>query len=147
MGGAWEAAIKAIGAAWIGDMANGKPDMDCAAALAQARGALDAAYGYEANGVVLFKPTVSTEPDTFRNTYAGALSYFVGECSDLGQVGSDNGFAFGYTALPEELRADKDKWLGWEEAKFHSMHHWRCLRIFVDLSSAKMIGAIGQLHV
>merc|ERR1711972_557838 len=45
-----------------------------------------------------------------------------GECSDLGQVGSDNGFAFGYTALPEELRADKDKWLGWEEAKFHSMH-------------------------
>ena len=107
---AWEGAIKAIGAAWIGEMTGGIPDMDCEAALAAARGALDAAYGYEVNGKVMFKPTVTTEPDTFRNTYESALSYFVGECAGDDRVGNDNGFALGYTALPDSLTDDKTLW-------------------------------------
>lgn len=38
---------------------------------------LDTAYGYNL-GPVLFKPTLTTTPQTFRNTREGALSYFVG---------------------------------------------------------------------
>jgi len=121
--GAWAGAIVAIGNAWVGDMTDGVPDMNCAAALKEARGALDAAYAYKANShsdpPVLFKPTVATEPSTFRNTYAGALSYFVGACSDLPVVPGDNGFAFAYTALPEDKMYDKKYWLGWKHAEFH----------------------------
>ena len=36
-----------------------------------------AAYGYQM-GAVLFKPTLTVNPQTFRTTRAGALSYFVG---------------------------------------------------------------------
>ena len=43
---------------------------------------MDAAYGYD--GKVLFKPTLSTSPYTFRETKAGALSYFIGtECLNM----------------------------------------------------------------
>ncbi|KJV07254.1 hypothetical protein VZ95_20130 [Elstera litoralis] len=38
---------------------------------------IDSAYGYQM-GVVLFKPTLTVTPQTFRTTRAGALSYFVG---------------------------------------------------------------------
>lgn len=38
---------------------------------------LDAAYGYQM-GAVLFKPTLTVAPQTFRTTRAGALAYFVG---------------------------------------------------------------------
>jgi hypothetical protein len=38
---------------------------------------IDAAYGYQM-GAVLFKPTLTTAPQTFRTTRAGALAYFVG---------------------------------------------------------------------
>ncbi len=38
---------------------------------------IDAAYGYQF-GPVLFKPTLTTAPQTFRTTRAGALAYFVG---------------------------------------------------------------------
>lgn len=38
---------------------------------------IDAAYGYQM-GAVLFKPTLTVAPQTFRTTRAGALSYFVG---------------------------------------------------------------------
>ncbi|MEM8564480.1 MAG: hypothetical protein AAGF57_19730 [Pseudomonadota bacterium] len=38
---------------------------------------IDNAYAYQ-SGVVLFKPTLATNPQTFRTTRAGAVSYFVG---------------------------------------------------------------------
>lgn len=47
------------------------------AAKALAEKVIDAAYGYQM-GAVLFKPTLTVNPQTFRPTRAGALSYFVG---------------------------------------------------------------------
>ena len=48
-----------------------------AKAKATAEAVLDAAYGYNM-GAVLFKPTLTTTPQTFRTTREGALAYFVG---------------------------------------------------------------------
>jgi len=48
-----------------------------AAAKALAEKVIDSAYGYQL-GPVLFKPTLTVAPQTFRTTKAGALSYFVG---------------------------------------------------------------------
>lgn len=39
---------------------------------------IDQAYGYQF-GPVLFKPTLTVSPQTFRTTRAGALAYFVGD--------------------------------------------------------------------
>ncbi|MGY0196622.1 hypothetical protein ACWA7J_16270 [Leptothrix sp. BB-4] len=47
------------------------------AARALAEKVIDSAYGYQM-GAVLFKPTLTTQPQTFRLTRAGALAYFVG---------------------------------------------------------------------
>lgn len=38
---------------------------------------IDAAYGYEL-GPVLFKPTLTVVPQTFRTSRQGALAYFIG---------------------------------------------------------------------
>lgn len=46
-------------------------------AKATANAVLDAAYGYNM-GPVLFKPTLTVVPQTFRPTKEGALAYFVG---------------------------------------------------------------------
>lgn len=48
-----------------------------AAAKALAEQVIDSAYGYQM-GAVLFKPTLTSNPQTFRTTRAGALAYFVG---------------------------------------------------------------------
>lgn len=48
-----------------------------AAAKALAEKVIDSAYGYQMGGV-LFKPTLTVNPQTFRTTRAGALAYFVG---------------------------------------------------------------------
>lgn len=48
-----------------------------AAAKALAEKVIDGAYGYQM-GAVLFKPTLTAAPQTFRTTRAGALAYFVG---------------------------------------------------------------------
>jgi hypothetical protein len=48
------------------------------AAKALAGNVIDAAYGYQF-GPVLFKPTLTVAPQTFRTTRAGALAYFVGD--------------------------------------------------------------------
>ncbi|MCY4745186.1 hypothetical protein NYO99_09405 [Pelomonas sp. UHG3] len=48
-----------------------------AAAKALAEKVIDTAYGYQM-GPVLFKPTLTVAPQTFRTTKAGALAYFVG---------------------------------------------------------------------
>jgi hypothetical protein len=47
------------------------------AAKALAEKVIDAAYGYQM-GAVLFKPTLTVVPQTFRTTRDGALAYFVG---------------------------------------------------------------------
>lgn len=60
-----------------------------AAASELAGRVIDAAYGYQM-GAVLFKPTLTVNPQTFRMTRAGALSYFVGGDP---KFPSDSGFA------------------------------------------------------
>jgi hypothetical protein len=50
---------------------------------------LDSAYGYQL-GPVLFKPTLTEAPQTFRTTREGALAYFVGHNEAFPQ---DGGFA------------------------------------------------------
>ena len=60
-----------------------------AKAKATADAVLDAAYGYQ-YGPVLFKPTLTTAPQTFRTTKEGALAYFVG---DNKNYPDDKGFA------------------------------------------------------
>ncbi len=59
------------------------------AAKALAEKVIDSAYGYQM-GAVLFKPTLTVTPQTFRTTRAGALSYFVGGDPTYPQ---DKGFA------------------------------------------------------
>ena len=59
------------------------------AAKALAEKVIDSAYGYQM-GTVLFKPTLTTAPQTFRTTRAGALAYFVGGDSNFPK---DTGFA------------------------------------------------------
>jgi hypothetical protein len=59
------------------------------AAKALAEKVIDAAYGYQM-GAVLFKPTLTVKPQTFRPTKEGALSYFVGGDS---KFPNDSGFA------------------------------------------------------
>ncbi len=59
------------------------------AARAAAEAVIDGAYGY-ALGPVLFKPTLTTVPQTFRITREGALAYFVGQNANFP---NDTGFA------------------------------------------------------
>ncbi|MBM9538649.1 hypothetical protein [Desulfobulbus alkaliphilus] len=73
-----------------------------AAAKALAERVIDEAYGYQM-GAVLFKPTLTTTPQTFRTTPAGALSYFVGGDSTFP---NDSGFALkGWTKCEAENAA------------------------------------------
>jgi hypothetical protein len=65
-------------------------------ARATANRVLDTAYGYNL-GPVLFKPTLTVAPQTFRTTREGALAYFVGGDKAFP---SDNGFALkGWTRV------------------------------------------------
>ena len=59
------------------------------AAKSLAEKVIDSAYGYQF-GPVLFKPTLTVSPQTFRTTRDGALSYFVGGDSNYPK---DTGFA------------------------------------------------------
>lgn len=59
------------------------------AAKALAGKVIDEAYGYQF-GPVLFKPTLTVSPQTFRTNRAGALAYFVG---DDPAFPKDSGFA------------------------------------------------------
>jgi len=73
-----------------------------AAAKAMAERVIDAAYGYQM-GVVLFKPTLTVAPQTFRTTRAGALAYFVGGDTNFPK---DKGFALnGWTACESKSAA------------------------------------------
>lgn len=73
-----------------------------AAARALAGKVIDEAYGYNL-GPVLFKPTLTQTPQTFRTTREGALAYFVGGDPAFPQ---DTGFALkGWTACKAENAA------------------------------------------
>ena len=60
-----------------------------AAAKRLAETVIDTAYGYNL-GPVLFKPTLTMAPQTFRTTRDGALAYFVGSDKNFP---NDSGFA------------------------------------------------------
>lgn len=63
---------------------------------------IDAAYGYDL-GPVLFKPTLTEAPQTFRTTKEGALAYFVGQNPEFPD---DTGFALkGWTDVKIENAA------------------------------------------
>lgn len=69
------------------------------AAKALAEKVIDSAYGYQM-GAVLFKPTLTVAPQTFRTTRDGALAYFVGGDAAFPK---DTGFALkGWTKCESE---------------------------------------------
>jgi hypothetical protein len=71
-------------------------------ARATAEAVIAAAYGYDL-GPVLFKPTLTEAPQTFRTTAEGALAYFVGHNEAFPE---DTGFALkGWTAVEIENAA------------------------------------------
>ena len=76
---------------------------------------LDRLYGFEL-GPVLFKPTLSGGPQTFRLTKIGALSYFVGNDPEYP---NDSGFGikFWRSVKPETsatfIQNDVAMWMGW----------------------------------
>lgn len=91
---AWGEALVAISAAHE----SGGPE----AAKKLAGEIIDSAYGYGL-GPVLFKPTLTEAPQTFRTTREGALAYFVGQNPDFPD---DTGFALkGWTAVEIENAA------------------------------------------
>lgn len=87
-----EAEVAAAQAGWckaLIDISQAGEKSGPAAAKALAEQVIDAAYGYQM-GAVLFKPTLTVAPQTFRTTRAGALAYFVGGDSNFPK---DTGFA------------------------------------------------------
>ncbi|MDG2531866.1 hypothetical protein [Caulobacter endophyticus] len=68
---AWGKGLVSISVAYDENEAN----FEKAKAVASAF--IDKAYGYDL-GPVLFKPTLTREPQTFRKTKVGAMAYFVG---------------------------------------------------------------------
>ncbi len=87
-----------------------------AAAKALAEKVIDAAYAYQM-GAVLFKPTLTVNPQTFRTTRAGALSYFVGGDPSFAK---DTGFAL----------------KGWKKCEAENAG------IFIDGNSAMTMGKV-----
>mmetsp|Transcript_52928 Transcript_52928/g.59158 ORF Transcript_52928/g.59158 Transcript_52928/m.59158 type:complete len:334 (-) Transcript_52928:69-1070(-) len=69
----------------------GDEEAKCIAAYKMALGSLQAAYAYQGDTRrVLFKPTLSSAPYTFRNDKAAALSYFIGtKCLNFAAKSSD----------------------------------------------------------
>ena len=90
--GITEAEVLAAQRAWcqaLVDISSTGEKSGQAAAKALAERVIDSAYGYQM-GAVLFKPTLTVAPQTFRTTRAGALAYFVGGDSAFPK---DTGFA------------------------------------------------------
>lgn len=100
-----QAEVEAAQAAWgealvqiSSDFAEGGIDQ----ARTTAEAVIDAAYGYEL-GPVLFKPTLTETPQTFRTTREGALAYFIGHDETFAD---DTGFALkGWTEVEIENAA------------------------------------------
>lgn len=100
-----EAEVLAAQQAWCGALvgisaANEKDGPEAAKKMAGE--VIDAAYGYQM-GAVLFKPTLTVAPQTFRPTREGALAYFVGGDPAFP---ADTGFALkGWTACDVQNNA------------------------------------------
>ena len=90
-------------------------DNGLASARAIAEQTLDRLYGFEL-GPVLFKPTLSGGPQTFRLTKIGALSYFIGNDPEYP---NDSGFGIKFwRSVKSETSAtfiqnDVAMWMGW----------------------------------
>ena len=90
-------------------------DDGLASARAIAEQTLDRLYGFEL-GPVLFKPTLSGGPQTFRPTKIGALSYFIGNDPEYP---NDSGFGIKFwRSVKSETSAtfiqnDVAMWMGW----------------------------------
>ena len=110
----WGEALVAISTTYDKNEKDGKYDQ--AAAKELAGKVIDSAYGYNI-GPVLFKPTLTTVPQTFRTTRAGALAYFVG--GDPAFPG-DTGFAL----------------KGWRKVNICNA------AIFIDQDSASTMGKV-----
>ena len=110
----WGDALVAISTTYDKNEKDGKYDQ--AAAKELAAKVIDSAYGYNI-GPVLFKPTLTTVPQTFRTTRAGALAYFVG--GDPAFPG-DTGFAL----------------KGWRKVNICNA------AIFIDQDSASTMGKV-----
>jgi hypothetical protein len=98
------------------DISKINKDKGQAAAETLAKNVIDAAYGYQM-GAVLFKPTLTVVPQTFRPTSEGALSYFVGGNDAFT---SDKGFAL----------------MGWTDCKVDNN------AVFIAGDSASTIGKV-----
>ncbi|CAN5392800.1 phosphoribosyl-AMP cyclohydrolase [soil metagenome] len=85
-----EAEVNAAQQAWCDGLVRiGKVYADGGDYSTEAGQLIDALYDYK-DGKVFFKPTLSSGKNTFRNTRAGALSYFVGGNKSFPE---DTGFA------------------------------------------------------
>ena len=90
-------------------------DDGLASARAIAEQTLDRLYGFEL-GPVLFKPTLSGGPQTFRLTKIGALSYFIGNDPEYP---NDSGFGIKFwRSVKSEtsatfIQSDVAMWMGW----------------------------------
>lgn len=87
-----EADVKAAQEAWgnaLVSISRTYNEQGFEAARDLAGAVLDGAYGYQM-GPVLFKPTLTVAPQTFRTTREGALAYFVGGDANFP---NDSGFA------------------------------------------------------
>jgi len=99
----------------------------CEKAYEEAIGALRAAYDYQGGkGKVLFKPTYSSAPYTYRPTKAGALSYFIGtECMILADKntlvfpdGNEDGSIFQESGFGTNNGPNKTQWIAYEQQDF-----------------------------
>lgn len=100
-----EAEVTAAQKAWcqaLVDISSTHAKSGQAAAKALAEKVIDSAYMYQ-SGPVLFKPTLTKAPQTFRTTRAGALAYFVGGDKAFPD---DKGFALnGWTKCESKITA------------------------------------------
>ena len=100
-----EAEVQAAQAGWckaLVDISSTHAKSGQPAAKALAEKVIDSAYGYQM-GAVLFKPTLTVNPQTFRTNRAGALAYFVGGDATFPK---DKGFALnGWTHCSYENAA------------------------------------------
>ncbi|MFN7055937.1 phosphoribosyl-AMP cyclohydrolase [Hyphomonas sp.] len=114
-----EADVKAAQKAWgnaLVSISSTYSEQGIEAARAFAGDVLDGAYGYQM-GPVLFKPTLTLAPQTFRTTREGALAYFVGGDANFP---NDNGFAL----------------IGWEAFEVKNA------AIFIDGNTAMSMGNV-----
>lgn len=126
----WRSALESIGEAWrVGG---------CANATSVASAGIPLLYQLEGTeDRVLFKPSFTFHPHTFRNTFAETLSYFVGNCSEQDHIQGDAGFALGGTPGNTNLTTYR----GWTNTTFSNFQY------LVNGSFCHAAVAQGQLTV